>query len=95
MKPKSIRIKEADVKSVVKDYLDIKGVFHYALLQGLGAFKGLPDRVIHLNGHVEYLEIKKPAGKLSPYQIKFAEQCKLDGIPYHVIKSFADIEEVI
>ncbi len=95
MKPKSIQIKEADIKSMVKDYLAIRGIFSFPLLQGLGSRPGLPDRVIHINGHVEYLEIKKPAGKLSPYQVKFAEQCKLDGIPYHVIKSFADIEELI
>ena len=54
---------ETDLKSAVKQYLDLKGIFNYHLLQGLGAYKGLPDRVMHYKEKVHYLEIKKPKGK--------------------------------
>ena len=78
---------ETDLKLVVKQYLDIKGIFNYHLLQGLGAYKGLPDRVAHINGKVVYLEIKKLKGKLSPHQKVFFEQCMIDDVDYAVIRS--------
>ena len=82
---------ETKIKMQVKDYLKIRGVFCYHNLQGIGAYKGLPDLVIHHKGQVHYLEIKRAKGKLSPYQIKLQEQCETDSIPYHVIRSVEDI----
>ena len=86
---------ETDLKSIIKEYLLIKGVFSYPLLQGIGSYKGLPDRVMHTFGGVHYLEIKRPKGRLSPYQEAFKDQCKADEIPYHVIKSLEDLQEII
>ena len=86
---------ETQLKSNVKEYLSIMNIFHYPILQGLGAYKGLPDMAIHRNGHVEYLEIKTPKGKLSVYQEMFQGQCHVDGIPYHVIRGLDDIMLVI
>ncbi len=86
---------ETSLKSVIKEYLAIRGIFNFPLLQGMGAFKGLPDRVMHFDGRVHYLEIKKPKGRLSPYQEAFQDQCKADEIPYHVIKSLEDLQEII
>uniref|UniRef100_A0A6M3JLZ3 Putative VRR-NUC domain-containing protein n=1 Tax=viral metagenome TaxID=1070528 RepID=A0A6M3JLZ3_9ZZZZ len=86
---------ETQIKQMVKQYLDLKGVFNYPVLQGMGAYRGIPDRVMHYNGEVHYLEIKKPKGKLSPSQLDFYLQCQKDGIPYHVIKSLEDIQEIV
>ncbi len=82
---------ETDIKHAVKQYLDIKGIFSYPLLQGLGAYKGLPDRAMHFKGRVVYLEIKKPKGKLSIHQEAFGLTCFTDGIEYLVIRSLDDI----
>ncbi len=82
---------ETDIKHAVKQYLDIKGVFSFHLLQGLGAYKGIPDRMMHFKGHVVYLEIKKPKGKLSPSQEVFRGQCFIDNVIYLVIRSLDDI----
>lgn len=82
---------ETDLKSAVKQYLDLKGIFSYHVLQGLGAYKGLPDRVMHYKEKVHYLEIKKPKGKLSPHQDEFLVQCVLDDIDYVVIRSLDDL----
>ena len=82
---------ETDLKLAVKQYLDLRGVFSYHVLQGLGAYKGLPDRVMHYKEKVHYLEIKKPKGKLSLYQVSFGVQCKIDNISYVVIKSLDDL----
>ncbi len=82
---------ETDLKLAVKQYLDLKGIFSYHVLQGLGAYKGLPDRVMHWESRAVYLEIKKPRGKLSPHQEGFREQCLCDDIDYVIIRSLDDL----
>ena len=86
---------ETQLKSQVKDYLKIKGIFCYHLLQGVGSFRGLPDMVMHYEGDVHYLELKAPKGKLSPYQVRFQEQCQWDEVSYHVIRKVEDLMEVV
>jgi len=86
---------ETMLKGQVKDYLNIMGVFNYPVLQGMGAYKGIPDRIMHFKGQVHYLEIKKPKGELSPHQITFQEQCKEDKINYHVIRTIEDLQIII
>ncbi|KKL12659.1 hypothetical protein LCGC14_2533580, partial [marine sediment metagenome] len=36
---RGIRITETHIKSQIKDFLAIKGIFNYHLLQGMGAYK--------------------------------------------------------
>ncbi len=84
-------LSETDIKHQIIDYLGVKGIFNYGLLQGIASFKGLPDRVMHFNEKVVYLEIKRPKGKLSPHQKLFCHQCIDDGIDYLVIRSLDDI----
>lgn len=86
---------EGDLKLVVKDFLAIKGIYSYALLQGLGSVKGLPDRVMHFKKKVHYLEIKGVKGKLSEYQLAFQAQCKVDKIHYWVIRSLEELQAVV
>ncbi len=86
---------ETALKGMVKEYLALKGIFSYPIQQGLGSYPGLPDRVLHWQGGVHYLEIKKPKGKLSISQQAFQEQCKQDGISYSVIRSLDDLIEIL
>lgn len=90
-----MQTEETALKSAVKDVLLIKGIFSYPIQQSLGSYPGLPDRVMHRNGRVEYLEIKKPKGKQSPAQFAFQEQCEADGIPYHVVRTVDDIIRIV
>ena len=90
-----MKINETHIKGQVKDYLAIKRIFNYPILQGLGAEKGIPDRVMHYQGRVVYLEIKAPTGKLSEHQKNFWHQCLEDGIAYLVIRSIEDLEEYL
>ena len=90
-----MKITEGDIKSQIKDYLAIKHIFNYPLLQGIGSFKGIPDRIMHLNGKVVYLEIKKPKGKLSPGQVEFKAQCERDNVPYFVVTSLEEVQEIL
>jgi len=86
---------ETSLKKTVKDYLDLRGIFNYALLQGLGSYPGLPDRGMHFLGRVHYLEIKAKKGKLSPNQLVFQEHCRMDVVEYHVIRSLEDIQAIV
>ncbi len=86
---------ETELKGQIKDYLTIKGIFNWPILQGMGAYPGLPDRVMHFEGHVHYLEIKKLTGRLSDYQFAFQARCLHDGISYHVIHSLDEMIEVV
>ena len=85
---------ETSLKSQLKDYLALRGIYSWPVTQGLGSHRGAPDRVMHFQGRVHFLEIKLPTGKMSEYQIAFQEQCRQDGIPYHVVHSLEELIEV-
>ena len=90
-----LAITETGIKNMVKDYLAIKGIYNYPILQGLGAHRGVPDRIMHYQDRVHYLEIKVPGGKLSEYQEAFRLHCAEDNIPYHVITSLEDLQAIV
>ena len=87
-----MKLNETHIKSQIKDYLAIKNIFNYPVLQGMGAYKGIPDRILHYRGRVIYLEVKTQTGKLSPAQEEFCWQCANDGIDYWVVRSIEDLE---
>ena len=86
---------ETDIKGQIKTVLSINGIFNYPLVQGLGSYRGVPDRVLHLNGRVVYLEVKKPGKTLSEHQSAFKAQCEEDGIDYWVVHSPEEVMEKI
>ena len=90
-----IKITENDIKRQVKNYLDVKGFFHFHILQGLGAFRGIPDMIAVRKGRVIFLEIKKPGGKLSEHQQRFKETIRGAGGEYHVVRSLEDIMKIL
>ena len=89
---------ETDLKRTLfgkKGYLTLKGIFSWPVTQGIASYKGAPDRVMHLNGRVIYLEIKLPKGKMSDNQLDFQAQCQDDLIIYAVIKSLEDLQSLV
>jgi len=90
-----IKITENDIKRQVKNYLGIKGFFHFHILQGLGAFRGIPDIVAIRKGRVIFLEIKKPGGKLSEHQQRFQETMERAGGEYYVVRSLEEIIRIL
>jgi hypothetical protein len=70
------------------------GIFSYHCMGGMGSYPGLPDRVAHHDGRVIYLEFKAPKGRMGKRQLEFQQQCKLDGVEYHVVRSVDDIERI-
>lgn len=86
-------VSETMIKLQIKDYLGYMGIFNYPLLQGMGAYKGVPDRVLHYKGRVIYLEVKKPGGKQSIHQTLFESQCKEDKVDYWLVHSTEELQE--
>lgn len=90
-----IKLTENDIKRQVKDYLSIKGYFHFHILQGLGAFKGIPDRIAIKDGRVIFLEMKAPGKTQSEHQKKFQNRIEKAGGEYHVISSLEEIMKIL
>lgn len=62
---------ETQIKKQISQYLSLKGIFHFPVLQGLGAAKGIPDRIAVKDGIFYGIEVKSPKGKLSENQEEF------------------------
>ena len=90
-----IKISENDIKLQVKQYLSLKGWFHFPILQGLGAYKGIPDRIAIKNSRTIYLEVKKPGGTLSPDQIDFEKNIIYQKGEYFLIDNLDDLIKII
>lgn len=84
------KVNENHIKSQVKKYLDMRGIFSFHIMQGLGSYPGIPDRIAFIRGAV-MIELKKPGGKQSDNQIAFQKQCEADGIPYWLIDNIEDL----
>ncbi len=82
---------ETQIKHQIKDYLDLKGIFHFPILQGLGAAKGIPDRIAVKDGKFYAIEVKAPNGRLSPHQQQFREQVWHAGGIYIEARSVEDV----
>ena len=88
------KLKENDIKKMVKQYLTLAEWFHFHILAGLGSFLGIPDMIAIKNGRVLFLEIKKPGGKLSPGQIIFRDMILYHGGEYYKIDDLDRLIEV-
>jgi len=59
---------------------------------------GLSDRAFLLDdgtGRTFYLEMKKPGGIQSEYQIAFESECIARGAPYGIAESPVDVQEIL
>lgn len=85
---------ETKLKRAINTFLKSTGIFTFHVLQGLGAYKGISDRIglyekkvrcPHCNkkfkcsGHLLAIEVKSPKGKLSQYQKDFLEEVEKRG----------------
>jgi len=89
------RISENDIKKQVKDYLSLKGYFHFYLLAGMGAYKGIPDIIAIKNNRVLFLEIKRLGGKLSEWQQQFQLDIEGQGGEYYIVRCLEDLTKII
>ena len=83
------------VKRQVKDYLYWRGWFSFPIMQGLGAHRGIADRIAIKKGQVLFIEIKSKTGKLSVDQMRFKETIEVQGGHYIVARSCDDVEKYL
>ena len=80
---------ETMIKQQVKDILDLKGWFHFPIMQGMGSYSGLPDRIAIKDGIVLFVECKAPGGHMSAAQEKFLENVRSQ-LGHYVVVSDVD-----
>lgn len=67
-----------------------------ARFKRLGVIPGIPDLAfVMANGHAAYLEVKAPKGTLSPEQKAFRSLCEAYSIPYAVVRSITEAQEIL
>jgi streptogramin lyase len=65
-------------------------------LKAMGVRRGVPDFVIvPPSGQVCFLELKSAAGRMSPEQKAFRDDCASIGCPYEVAKTSAEVEHIL
>ena len=70
---------ETQLKKAIKQFLTGFRIFHFPVLQGLGAHKGIADILGIYNGQFLAIEVKAPKGRLSDYQKIFLDRVKAEG----------------
>jgi len=90
-----IKVTENDIKLQCKQYLSLKGYFHFYLTAGIASYKGAPDLVAIKNNRVLFLEIKRPGGRLSEHQQQFQLDIEGQGGEYYVVRCLDDLIKII
>jgi Holliday junction resolvase len=87
-----VKVTETDIRRQIQDYLRIRGWFVFYILQGLGAYKGIPDLIAVKNGRVLFIELKTPRGRQSDYQRKFQANLEAAGGEYVLCRGVDDLQ---
>ena len=70
---------ETSLKKTIKEYLTLKKYFWWYSLQGIGAYKGVPDIFVLHKGILYGIECKSKRGELSEHQQHFQLDMKNNG----------------
>jgi Holliday junction resolvase len=84
--------RERDILAEIRKALVAAGWFVYRNHQSLGSHPGLADLTAVRDGRVVWIEVKRPGGRLSKDQEKFAEEIRRHGGRYVVASS---VEEAL
>ena len=89
-----MKIKESEIRALVKEYLQFKGWFVFYHLQGLGSYPGLPDLQAVKGGCTLYIEVKRANGRQSKRQKKFQQDLEAAGGKYIIARGIEDIKKL-
>jgi VRR-NUC domain len=94
-KPK--RTPEKDVQRAVVQLLRLRHIRFFDTSQPRAAMvtAGLPDLIVCPPGRLLFVEVKAPGGTLSRPQRAFWTLCRAAGVPYHVVHSAAEMEQLL
>jgi len=87
-----VKVTETDIRRQIQDYLRIRGWFVFYILQGLGAYKGIPDLIAVKNGRVLFIELKTARGRQSDYQKQFPADLEAAGGEYVLCRGVDDLQ---
>lgn len=91
LKKFKFKLSESDIKLQCKQYLSLKGWFHFHIMAGIGSYSGSPDRIAVKNGRVLFIEVKTEKGTQSNDQIDFQADVEGSGGEYYVVRSLEDL----
>lgn len=91
---KTNTVKESDIQSQIKQYLQLRGWFVVKIHQSLGSYKGIADLYALRSGKHVWIEVKTPKGTQSEHQVKFEKFIKLHGGKYILARSVEDVMEL-
>lgn len=88
-------VKESEIQAAIRDFLRYQGFFVYKNHQTLGSYPGVADLTAIKDGRVYWIEVKRPNGRLSEAQKRFASAIKNHGGNFFVATSIEDVMENI
>jgi Holliday junction resolvase len=94
MKLKQKQPTESEITRGIRQYLKLKGIFHWKVWQGLGSTPGVPDIVGICRGRFVGIEVKTAKGKLSEHQEQFRDAIVREGGLYILARSTDDVATV-
>jgi len=65
------------------------------LMKATGLYKGAADLLVIYRGWVGFVELKTDTGIQSPEQRQFEAHCIEAGIPYRLVRSLAEFQQLI
>lgn len=88
-----VKVTEKHIKKQIKDYLNCQGWFNFPVMQGMGSYPGISDRIAIKDGIVLFIEIKRPNGKLSEHQKRFKHEVEYHCGNYIVVRDVDDLKQ--
>ena len=85
------KMTETDIRRQVQDYLRWRNWFVFYVLQGLGAYRGIPDLIAVKCGRVLFIELKTARGRQSVHQVKFQADLEAAGGEYILCRGADDL----
>jgi hypothetical protein len=88
-------VREAKIRRSIRDFLRMMGGAVWDLEQNRPTRQtpGFPDLVVLGWGHVAFVEVKTPQGRLTEHQELFRRECEANGGEHHVWRSVTDAVE--
>ncbi len=83
---------ETALKHAAVQYLRLQGWLTYPVVQqGIGAVRGMPDRVAIKAGRTIWLEFKAPRGRVSPEQEERFAEMRAAGAEVYIVRALEDL----
>lgn len=90
---KDRKISEKEITKSIRDYLNLRGIFHWKQWQGLGSPPGIADILGMYRGRFLAIEVKTERGRLSEKQAIFLNRInEQNGIAF-IARSVADVRD--